>query len=319
MLESSGGSGLILTVFQLVGAVAVDLAWGEPTTRFHPVVWMGKLTTRLERIAPRVGQTGPLAAGIGIVFVVPAVFTIACVLLLEATRPWPLIRFLLAVFLLKSSFSLRELGRAAQRVRSALPRSDLGEARDALRSLCSRESNLLRAPQLVGATVSSLAENASDSFVAPLFYYVALGVPGAVAYRAVNTLDAMIGYRGRYEYLGKPAARLDDLLNLVPARLTSWLLLTAGALQGRQARHGWHIMRRDGDRTPSPNGGRPMAAMAGLLGVVLEKDGSYRLGDDDEPLTPATIDAAWRVVATAAGLATLAATASIGVRYACFE
>jgi adenosylcobinamide-phosphate synthase len=262
---------------------------------------------------------GRLTAGVAIAFAVPVSCTVGCVLLLEATRPWPLLSFLAAVFLLKSSFSLRELGRAARRVRGALARDDLSEARYGLCSLCSRESGQLGERQLVGATVSSLAENTSDSFVAPLLYYATFGVPGAVAYRAVNTLDSMIGYRGHYENLGKAAARLDDLLNLLPARLTSLLLIAAGAVQGLPARVGWRMMRRDGHRTPSPNGGRPMAAMAGLLGVVLEKDGCYRLGDDRERLTPATIDWAWRLVSTAAAVATLLAGAAVGIRYACFQ
>src|SRR5205807_7932914 len=98
-------------------------------------------------------------------------------------------------------------------------------ARLALRSLCSRDSNELTREELLAATIESLAENASDSFVAPLFYYVLLGVPGAVGYRAINTLDAMIGYRGQFEALGKCAARLDDIVNLIPARLTAVLFL----------------------------------------------------------------------------------------------
>jgi adenosylcobinamide-phosphate synthase len=131
---------------------------------------------------------------------------------------------------------------------------------------------------------------------------VLFGVPGAIFYRAVNTLDAMIGYRGRYEYLGKAAARLDDLLNLVPARLTAAFLLLSGTLAGT-VRNGWRILLRDGANTASPNAGRPMAAMAGLLRVELTKDGHYRLGDAERPITCDTISEAWRLVRLAAGLA----------------
>jgi adenosylcobinamide-phosphate synthase len=136
-----------------------------------------------------------------------------------------------------------------------------------------------------------------------------VGVPGAVAYRAINTLDAMIGYRGEYEALGKTAARLDDLANLIPARLTALLLLLAGFLRGDPVSEGWRILRRDGGKTPSPNGGRPMAALAGLLGVRLEKPGAYVLGDPVNPLTPATVRKAWRLIVLVgwltAGLAVL--------------
>jgi adenosylcobinamide-phosphate synthase len=136
----------------------------------------------------------------------------------------------------------------------------------------------------VAATIESVAENASDSFVAPLFWFALLGLPGAVFYRAVNTLDAMIGYRGKYEWLGKTAARLDDALNFVPARITAGLLLAAAWLQRRDVRRAMRILARDGSRTETPNAGRPMAAMAGVLGVELTKPGHYRLGDPREPV-----------------------------------
>src|SRR5205807_4109329 len=120
-----------------------------------------------------------------------------------------------------------------------------------------------------------------------------------VGYRAVNTLDAMVGYRGQFEALGKASARLDDLANYLPARLTAGLLLLVGWLLGKDAAEGWRILRRDGARTPSPNAGRPMSVMAGLLGVELEKKGVYVLGDPRQPLTPATVREAWRIVAWA--------------------
>jgi adenosylcobinamide-phosphate synthase len=159
-----------------------------------------------------------------------------------------------------------------------------------------------------------VAENASDSFVAPVFFYALFGLPGAVFYRAVNTLDAMIGYRGRYEWLGKASARLDDALNWIPARITAALLLAGGAVMGLDARRGARILARDGALTESPNAGRPMAAMAGLLGVELTKAGHYRLGDPLEPLAPAQIDRAWRAVCAAAVLAVAGALAILEVR-----
>jgi adenosylcobinamide-phosphate synthase len=124
----------------------------------------------------------------------------------------------------------------------------------------------------------------------------------------VNTLDARIGYRGRYEWLGKASARLDDLLNLVPARLTAGLLLAGGLLLGAHVRAGLAILRRDGARTESPNAGRPMATMAGLLGVELEKVGHYRLGDAQHPVDAGTIIAAWRIAFVAMVLAAMGAS-----------
>jgi len=134
-----------------------------------------------------------------------------------------------------------------------------------------------------------VAENVSDSFVAPLFYFLFLGVPGAAAYRTVNTLDAIVGYHGRYEYLGKCAARLDDVLNFLPARI-SGVLLVAGAYFSRlRGRRAWRTMLRDHNTTESPNAGWPMSAMAGALGVRLEKAGFYRLGAEEIDPVPRRI------------------------------
>jgi adenosylcobinamide-phosphate synthase len=193
---------------------------------------------------------------------------------------------------------------------------DLAAARAALRSLCSRDAGSLDGALVAAAAVESVAENASDSVVAPLLAYVLLGVPGALFYRTVNTLDAMIGYRGSYEYLGKAAARLDDLLNLVPARLTALLLLVAGWRAGRDWKRGMALRSRDAGRTASPNAGHPMATMAGLLGVQLTKPGAYTLGDAIVPVTATEIDQAWRLAASACAAMVLLALAGSGLRYA---
>ena len=290
----------------LAAAVLVDVAVGEPPVRFHPVVWMGRTTSCLVARAPRRGAVAQLAAGAAIALAVPATFAAGAALTV-AHGP----ALLAGTWLLKSSAAGRTLGTAGLDVARPLERGDVAAARVALRSLCSRDPARLTEPQLAAAAVESVAENTSDSVVAPLFYYALLGVPGAIAYRAVNTLDAMIGYRGRYEHLGKAAARLDDLFGWIPARLTAGLLLVAGAFTGARVRDGWRILRRDGAATASPNAGRPMATMAGLLGVQLDKVGHYQLGDATVAITPATIRAAWRIAALAMGLAVVLCAAAI--------
>jgi adenosylcobinamide-phosphate synthase len=294
-------------------ALVLDLALGEPPNAMHPVAWLGALTSRVLRVAPRRPVT-QLGFGALVALGLPLACAAAASALVGAAARWPAAQLAVAVALVKPSFALRALGEAGERVRRALAASDLPRARSALASLCSRDPAALDAAQLAAGATESLAENASDSFVAPLFYYAVLGVPGAVGYRAVNTLDAMIGYRGRYEYLGKAAARLDDALNWIPARITAVLLLVAGALTGRDATSGWRVLVRDGGRTASPNAGRPMAAMAGLLGVTLDKPGHYQLGDGAVP-TAATIAAAWRVVVLAAALATTFTLLALGARH----
>jgi adenosylcobinamide-phosphate synthase len=165
----------------------------------------------------------------------------------------------------------------------------------------SRETSTLGAGLVAAAAIESLAENLTDSALAPWLAYACLGASGAAAYRALNTLDSMVGYRGRYEYLGKPAARADDLANLVPARLGALLIAAAAPAGGGSARRAWRTARRDHRRTASPNAGWTMAAMAGALGVTLEKTGHYRLGDGPEP-GPDDLRRAQRVAAAALAL-----------------
>lgn len=288
-------------------AFALDRLAGEYPNRLHPVAWMGGVIGWLERRAPAAGRAAQLAFGLLMALAVPALFAASAWGLLALLRPWPLAALAAEVLLLKATFAVRALGSAAATVREALERADLPAARHALRSLCSRDPSALTGEQLAAAAVESVAENLSDSLVAPLFWYAVAGLPGAIAYRAINTLDASIGYRGPYEWLGKASARLDDVANLLPARLTALLLLAAGAVAGGRSRDGLRILLRDGRKTESPNAGRPMAAMAGLLGVELEKVGHYRLGDPVAPVGAATIGRAWRLTRLAATLALLLA------------
>jgi adenosylcobinamide-phosphate synthase len=284
-------------------ALALDALAGEYPNRLHPVVWMGNAIAFLERGAPRTGRAAQLAWGILVALALPALFAAAAWGLLSLLRPWPLAALAAEALLLKSTFAVRALGAAAADVRLALERADLPAARRALRSLCSRDPAALTEGQVAAAAIESIAENLSDSVVAPLFWYLVAGLPGAIAYRAINTLDASIGYRGRYEWLGKAAARLDDLANVVPARLTALLLLVAGPLAGGRGRDGLRVLLRDGGKTESPNAGRPMAAMAGLLGVELEKVGHYRLGEATESPGAPALARAWRIDRIAAGIA----------------
>lgn len=291
----------------LAAALAIDVLYGELPARVHPVVWIGRLIRAVERRLPRSGPRAELLGGALLALGVPGACAAVALAVAALARPLPALGWLWHVLVLTAMFALRALGDAARAVRRALDARDLRAAREALRSLCSRDPSELDAEGLIGASVESVAENASDSVVAPLLYYVCFGLLGAVVYRAVNTLDAMVGYHGRYEYLGKASARLDDALNFVPARLTAALLLLAGALLRQDVARGVAIWRRDGAATESPNAGRPMATMAGLLRVQLEKAGHYRLGDPDQALAPGHIGTAWQIVQLAglvgAGLA----------------
>jgi adenosylcobinamide-phosphate synthase len=296
----------------LGAALAVDALAGEYPRPLHPVVWFGRVVSALLLLAPGRGWWRQLGFGACLAAGAVAGSVGLAVLAGRLAGGMILLQLLLGAFLLKASFALRELLQAAARVERPVAHGDLAAGREALRSLCSRDPSQLDGEALLGAAVQSLAENTSDSFVAPLFYFLLLGVPGAVGYRAVNTLDAMVGYRGKYEALGKASARLDDLANWLPARLTAGLLLLAGWLCRLDRAGGWRIMRRDGANTPSPNGGRPMAVMAGLLGVRLEKKGAYTLGDERRPITPETVRQARRVVLVAGWLMAGLSAAALG-------
>ncbi len=296
-------------------ALAIDLALGEPPNVVHPVAWMGKVASFLER-----GGIGrhPLVQflyGAGITLVIMGIFTTPVYFLLLYIKGLSFAAYvILAAVLLKSAFSLGQLRRVALRIKRFLLKDEMDAARFEMRSLVSRNTRGLSKPLLVSATVESVAENACDSFVAPLFYFLLLGVPGAIVYRVVNTLDAIIGYHGKYEYLGKFASKLDDVLNFVPARLTALLLVLAAFLAGRGARTSWQVALSDHSKTESPNAGWPMATLAGALNVQLEKVGHYKLGRAGAPLIPETIDAALELMIIA-GLTWASVCFIVGVIY----
>ena len=212
--------------------------------------------------------------------------------------------------LLKSTFAIKMLHQAAARVREPLNDGDLDRARQGLRSLVSRDPSKLSPELTAAAAVESVSENMADSFLGPWLFFALFGLPGAVAYRAVNTLDSMVGYRGEYEYLGKVSARMDDLLNLVPARVTGLLLVFASLfLPGQRASGAWRVMWRDHSRTQSPNAGWAMSGIAGALGVALEKAGHYVLGDAQRPVGASDITQAIRSMYVVAALGMAAALA----------
>lgn len=307
----------------LLLAVILDLAARELPARVHPTVWMGQTIAWLEKLAPRRRGRRQLAYGGLMALSIPAFWAVAAGLAawglryLDGLHPWGDLAYIIGgAVLLKTTFALGMLHRAAARIRSLLNANDLAGARDNMPSLVSRDVSAMTPAQAIAATVESVAENSSDSFVGPWLVFALFGLPGAFAYRAVNTLDSMIGYRGEYEYLGKASARLDDLLNLIPARLTAVFLLVGSAvLPGQRCGGGWRIMSRDHSRTASPNAGWPMSAMAGALGVQLEKTGHYILGDADRPLATRDITRAIQAMYLAAALGLLAALALTFLRY----
>ncbi len=278
-------------------AIVIDLVLGEPPNLIHPVAWMGKVTSFLARAGNNRRPLVQFLCGVAIALVTMGLFTApACFVLVYLKSLSFVVYVILAALLLKLTFSLRGLRQVALSIKELLRNGKLDEARFELRSLVSRDTRDLPKPLLVSATVESVAENTCDSFVAPLFYFLLPGVPGAIAYRVVNTLDAMVGYHGKYEYLGKFAGRLDDVLNFVPARLTALLLVLAAFLSRRDTKRSWQVLLSDHSKPESPNAGWSMATVAGALNVQLEKVGHYKLGSGNALLVPETIDTSLKLV-----------------------
>ncbi len=260
--------------FAGAAALAIDAALGEPPARLHPVVAMGSLLAAVRRRSRAQGRAGQLAEGAAGVAAIAGISALAALAGQRALRRLPRgVALAGEAGALSTLLALRGLRVAVAGVRDALDAGDLAGARSlAARDLVSRDTSQLDASELSGAAIQSLAENLSDSVVAPLLAYAAGGLPAAAAYRALNTADAMWGYRTpEYRYRGRAAARADDVANLVPARLTALLIAVRSPRRGAALQ----VALRDHGLAPSPNGGWPMAAMAGALGVRLAKRDSY--------------------------------------------
>lgn len=289
-------------------AVALDLALGEPPNRAHPVAWLGAALAAGGRALRRGGPVALLLGGALTALGAATLAGLAGYLVdAMAARLGPA-GVLLESLALACLLSLRALVAAARSVMAALAAGDLAAAGAAVGyHLVSRPTAALDAGQIASAAVESVAENLTDAFVAPVCFYLAFGLPGAAVYRAANTADAMFGYReGTLEHFGKVAARLDDVLNFIPARLAGWAIVAGAGLAGASAARAARVMLSDRRRTASPNAGWTMSAMAGALGVALEKPGAYRLGDGPPP-APADIERSIRVFQAASGVSLLAA------------
>lgn len=304
-----------LDVGVILLAILLDLVGRELPARLHPTVWIGHTIRLVEESAPRT-RVGGLTVGALMALLIPAIWAMGAWMAAWGLRELhPLAYLLGGAVLLKSTFAVAMLHRVAARTKLLVVDGDMLALRDNMRSLVSRDVSAMGSEQAIAATVESVSENTTDSFVGPWLAFALFGLPGAFAYRAINTLDSMVGYRGEYEFLGKAAARLDDLVNLAPARLTA-LLLAVGSvlLPGQRAAGAWRIMWRDHSRTASPNAGWTMSCMAGALGVALEKEGHYRLGDANRPLEAADITRAVDSMYFIAGAGVLIVVALIIVK-----
>ena len=301
-------------------ALAWDLALGEPPNAIHPVVGIGKMIGFLERIAPKANRVAQFLYGLFVALLLPATLATGAYFLAQWLKElWVPAYIVVVAILLKVCFSVRGLQTSANDVRLSLEKNDSSGASRNLISLVSRDTTQLTPEQAASAAIESVAENTTDSFVAPWLYFAIFGLPGAVAYRVVNTLDAMIGYHGKYEYLGKASARLDDLLNLIPSRLSALTIAAVSPLARDNMKRSLKVLFKEGHHTESPNAGLTMAAMAGALGVKLEKAGHYVLGIGLKPPTPDDITRSIRIMKWVAAFGILITFALLSVHHLFFN
>ncbi len=299
---------VIGSVLLLLMALLMDRAWGEPRAALHPVVWIGKYLQVCGGIATACRPAMAFLLGaffwwlgvVGVFALTWGLQTLVFHWLLRGRgvpqmfdRPDPffiagLVLFAVFAWLLKTTFSWRMLRDETVAVEGALQQS-LDAGRSRLAMLVSRDATQLSASEVRESAIESLAENLNDSVVAPIFWFVLFGLPGAAVYRFANTADAMWGYRGfrqgvQWEWAGKWAAHADDVLSWVPARITALLLLLAAWDFAAFSR-----LAAEARKTPSPNSGWPMAAMALALDVCLRKPEVYTLNSSGRP--PLAVDA----------------------------
>lgn len=298
----------MITPLGLAAAFILDLMVGDPEWTFHPIRLIGKLISRLETLLRRWCPDSRAEKRGGAVLALS-------VMVITYSTVWVLIRtaqgingylgFVTTSAFIYFSLSARSLGSAAGSVRRALLNSDEPSARTRLARIVGRDTGHLSREEIVRATVETVAENTSDGIVAPLFFLLLGGAPLAMAYKAVNTLDSMVGYRDdRYGNFGWASARCDDLANYLPARITGILLIAAALLLGKDWKNAMVTMVRDGRKHASVNSGYPEAAVAGALRVQLGGTNYYRgmareaalLGHPGAPLDEGTIGSAVRLM-----------------------
>lgn len=277
---------MFVTGGELVAGVALDLAIGDPPWLPHPVRGIGWLAGVCERLLRASGLPLRLA---GLLFWVLVVSSCTALVWITVwiSHGW------LSVYWIWSLLACRDLDVEAGRVVHALRENNPQQARQWLSWIVGRDTATLDEPEILRATFETVAENLSDGVVAPLFWLAIGGPAGMAAYKAINTLDSMVGHRNeRYSEFGWASARLDDAANFIPARLTAVLIWIAALLPGFHARRSFQVTLRDGGNQPSPNSGYPEAAVAGALGVQLGGLNFYQgkpqpkalLGDSVVPL-----------------------------------
>ena len=292
----------MMTVWAVLGGFVLDALFGDPAWLPHPVVYMGKAISKLEKfLRPRLPKTpqGELLGGAIVAFCLPVgTFLLTGLVCWGAARLHPLLGLAVQMFWCGQALAARGLVQESTNVYKELKKPDLPGARKAVSRIVGRDTAELTAEGVTKAAVETVAENASDGVIAPLLYMLIGGAPLALTYKAINTMDSMLGYKNeKYLYFGRIPAKLDDAANYLPSRLAALLWVAAAAFTRNDAKGAWKIWRRDRRNHASPNSAQTESACAGALGVQLAGPAYYfgeyyakpTIGDALRPIEPEDI------------------------------
>ena len=300
----------------VLGGFVLDLLFGDPAWLPHPVVYMGRAISALERrLRARLPRTpqGELLGGAILAFCLPVgTFLLTSLVCLGAAALSPWLGLAVQMFWCGQALAAKGLAQESTNVYVELKKGSLPAARKAVSRIVGRDTEALTAEGVTKAAVETVAENASDGVIAPLLYMLLGGAPLALTYKAINTMDSMLGYKSeKYLYFGRAAAKLDDVANYIPSRLAALLWIMAAAFTRNDAKGAWRIWRRDRRNHASPNSAQTESACAGALGVQLAGPAYYfgeyypkpTIGDPLRPIEPEDILRADRMMYVASGFA----------------
>src|SRR5690242_6674005 len=290
---------ILIPILAVLFALLIDFAFGDPKNKFHPTVWIGTLIEKLVLIFknnnPNIEKIGGFTLTI---LITSFVASILCFLNISlhyinqfdfsfGTKIIVLIfSIVITGYLLKTTIAIKGMEKHARSIMQALSNDNIDDARAKLSMIVKRDTKNLDRQHIISGTLESISENTVDGITGPLFYFAIFGLPGAFIYRTINTIDSMIGYKTTlFQNLGWFGANSDKILNFLPSRITSLVMVLAIMILRKNWRHSLEIMRRDGKKTESPNAGYPMATLAGALSVKFEKINYYILGDGNLEFT----------------------------------
>jgi adenosylcobinamide-phosphate synthase len=270
---------------QITIAFIADLLLGDPKGYPHPVKIIARLAYATEKLSRKLLSNHKLAGAITTITVVSTSYLIVWMMIQGLALIHPSLGLVISIFFIYTTLSVRSLFDESLPIFQHLRETNLSKARESLSRIVGRDTTHLEEDQIVRATVETVAESTVDGIIAPLFFAVLGGAPLAAAYKAVNTMDSLFGYKNEtYLDFGWAPARLDDIANWLPARLSLPIITLGATLSGLNGRKAWVIARRDGRKHPSPNSGIPEAAMAGALGVQLGGVSYYSGIENKKPL-----------------------------------